>query len=299
MADANLPPRPMPRHWDEAFAAIALEPAPADGWARLSTALPGNIAARDAVPRAALRGRRGRRLMLAAAASVIAALPAAWWLAMPEPVRDQPARVAAPGGVPARANDPGIGTAALHVPRGVDSGSEPGDAAPVAGVADAAASRTPAPSLQATSRRHDSARPSRPRAMPAVAAADVPTLPASPHTSMPTPAARLTAEPGASQAEPATDLAALHRESARLEALVAYARDERMASAPAAVVSATLDERIGLIDTALMQPGLDEPTRAALWTERVLALRELASLEGTQRWMAAQGVSMDAVARVD
>lgn len=297
MADANLPPRPMPRDWDEAFAAIALEPAPADGWARLSAALPGNIAARDAVPRAALRRRR--RLTLAAAASVIAALPAAWWLAMPEPARDRPARVAAPGGVPARANDRGIGTAALHVPRGVDTGSEPGDARPVADVADAATSRTPALPLQATPRRHDAARPSRPRAMPAVAAADVPALPASLHTSMPSPAARSTAAPGTSHDEPATDLAALHRESARLEALVAYARDERMASAPAAVVSATLDERIGLIDAALMQPGLDEPTRATLWTERVLALRELASLEGTQRWMAAHGVSMDAVARVD
>jgi hypothetical protein len=91
----------------------------------------------------------------------------------------------------------------------------------------------------------------------------------------------------------------LQQESARLEALVALARDDRMASAPAAVMSATLDDRIRLIDAALTQGGLDVATRASLWSERVDTLQDLASLEGTRRWMAAHGASMDAVARVD
>jgi hypothetical protein len=97
----------------------------------------------------------------------------------------------------------------------------------------------------------------------------------------------------------ASRLSELRRESARLEALVAYARDDRMASAPVAVMSASIDDRIRLIDSALMQPDLDDGQRSSLWSDRVGALQELASLEGTQRWMAAHGASMDAVARVD
>lgn len=91
----------------------------------------------------------------------------------------------------------------------------------------------------------------------------------------------------------------LRHESARLEALVAYARNDRMASAAATVMTATLDDELRLIDTALSQPDLDAHARAGLWGQRVDALQELAALAGTQRWMAAHGASMDAVARVD
>ena len=103
----------------------------------------------------------------------------------------------------------------------------------------------------------------------------------------------------ARHAGPDRALDELRRESARLEALVAVARQSGMQSGPALVLTADVDDRLQLIDAALSQPSLDEAERIDLWGRRVDALSELAAIEGTQRWMAAQGYSMDAVARVD
>ncbi|WP_133500847.1 hypothetical protein [Cognatilysobacter terrigena] len=92
----------------------------------------------------------------------------------------------------------------------------------------------------------------------------------------------------------------LRAESARLEALVAYARDDKMQSAAAAMLTGDVDDRLHVIDAALSQAGLGDAERLDLWTRRVDALRELAGLEGTQRWLAAHGESYeDALARVD
>ena len=98
----------------------------------------------------------------------------------------------------------------------------------------------------------------------------------------------------------ATTLEQLYAESARLEALLRYARDPTVASGTAAAISAELDARVASIDAALMQPGLSPSRQAALWRERVQALRAFAGFESTRRWLAANGERYDgALARVD
>lgn len=96
------------------------------------------------------------------------------------------------------------------------------------------------------------------------------------------------------------DLERLYAESARLEALVAMARDDSMTSAQATLLTASLDERIGAIDGTLAQPGLDSGQRMQLWQARVETLRELAGVETTQLWLSARGEHWDtALVQID
>ena len=98
----------------------------------------------------------------------------------------------------------------------------------------------------------------------------------------------------------AASLDRLYAESARLAALLQHARDSRVASGTAAALSAELDARLGAIDLALMQPGLDQPRRLQLWGQRVQLLRTFAGFEGTRRWLAANGERYDgALVQVD
>lgn len=95
-------------------------------------------------------------------------------------------------------------------------------------------------------------------------------------------------------------LPALHAESAQLEALLAYARDERVASGMAAALADELEARIAAIDVALAQPGLAAARERALWAERVQALRTLVGFESTRRWLAGDGGLQDiTLAHVD
>jgi hypothetical protein len=92
----------------------------------------------------------------------------------------------------------------------------------------------------------------------------------------------------------------LHAESARLEALLQYARDGRMASGAAAVMTAEFDARITAVDAALMRPGLSPDRRMQLWRQRVGMLRDFASFESTRRLLAANGERYDgALVHVD
>jgi hypothetical protein len=316
MADANIPSRPSPADWNAAFAALPLERAPSDAWARLSASLPGREPghASAAAPRADVQRRSRVRVGLAAAASVAFALPMAWWLgtSADAPTRS-PASVVAGTASPARTSPPvrrDPGPAAVPV----EAASRPATSAASAISADvhverprpaATASRT-VPGIEPDAAvAHDGARDAS-HAMPAAIAATARDADADADGDADADAG---AGPGAGSerdlgtastaSDEAARLAELRRESARLEALVAYARNDSMASAPVAVMSASIDDRIRLIDSALMQPGIDDVQRSSLWSERVGALQELASLEGTQRWMAAHGTSMGAVARVD
>lgn len=95
-------------------------------------------------------------------------------------------------------------------------------------------------------------------------------------------------------------IARLQAESARLEALLRYARDGRMASGTAAVMAAEFDARLAAVDAALMQPIADPARRTQLWRERVEVLRASAGFESTRRWLAANGEHYDgALVRVD
>lgn len=116
--------------------------------------------------------------------------------------------------------------------------------------------------------------------------------------------------PGPAQQQPLADatkppadddaLAGLQAESARLEALLDYARDPRVASGTAAAIATELDARMAVIDAALMQPGLPPQRQAELWRERVQALRAFAGFESNRRWLAANGARYDgALVRVD
>ncbi|MBW8809505.1 MAG: hypothetical protein JF591_11860 [Lysobacter sp.] len=92
----------------------------------------------------------------------------------------------------------------------------------------------------------------------------------------------------------------LQAQSAQLEALIAASRDDRVASATAAVMSSELDQRLGLIDATLISAPLPASQRLSLWQQRVGTLRALAGVESTQRWFAAQGERYDdALVRVD
>jgi hypothetical protein len=98
----------------------------------------------------------------------------------------------------------------------------------------------------------------------------------------------------------AEQLRDLQTESAQLEALVTLTRDDRVASASAAVMSSDLDQRLSLIDAALTDAALPAEQRLSLWRQRVGALRSLAGVESTQRWFAARGERYeDALVRVD
>jgi len=99
---------------------------------------------------------------------------------------------------------------------------------------------------------------------------------------------------------PATSLDRLYAESARLEALVAYARDDQVASGSAAALAARYDARVADIDAALAQPDLTAERQQALWQARVETLRSLAAFEANRRWLATQGERYDgALVRVD
>lgn len=87
----------------------------------------------------------------------------------------------------------------------------------------------------------------------------------------------------------------LYAESARLEALLALARDDRVSSATAVALGSDFEARIAGIDAALIQPSLSSQRRLELWRDRVSALRAYASFESTQRALAASGERYDAM----
>lgn len=85
----------------------------------------------------------------------------------------------------------------------------------------------------------------------------------------------------------------LKTQSAQLEALVALARDDRVGNASGELLSGELDAGIAAIDAALSQPGLDDARKQELWRQRVNFLQQLAGMEATSRWLAAQGTAND------
>jgi len=109
---------------------------------------------------------------------------------------------------------------------------------------------------------------------------------------------RVAAVPGDTTPDPRAgelheEVAALQAQSAQLEALLAIARDDRVASASGAALAVEFDRRIGRIDASLSQPGLAEVDRVALWQARVSTMRELAGIETTQRWLQSSGERYD------
>lgn len=86
-----------------------------------------------------------------------------------------------------------------------------------------------------------------------------------------------------------TRLESLQVESARLEALLAVARDDRAGSAGTVLLGDAFDAQVAGIDAALSDPAIDLAEREQLWQARVDALQQAAGFFGTQRLMAAHG----------
>ncbi len=98
----------------------------------------------------------------------------------------------------------------------------------------------------------------------------------------------------------AATLQRLQAQSAQLEALLAWARDDTVASGNAVAVAAQLDARVAAIDAALAEPGLSPQRQRTLWEQRVGALRSLTAFEANRRWLVSRGERYDvALVRVD
>jgi hypothetical protein len=87
-------------------------------------------------------------------------------------------------------------------------------------------------------------------------------------------------------------LAALMSESARLERLVAAANDDGASSASAAALSVALEDSLKGVDGELTA-ATDSSQQLALWQQRVDLLRDVARIETTRHYLAAQGQSFD------
>ncbi|MGO4262584.1 hypothetical protein [Lysobacter sp. TAB13] len=336
MPDRN--PNP-PQTWADAFAQLPPETPPADGWARMAATLaarqgapaqaapahvpPSPTARIDSSPRRRSAAHPARRWAIAA--MLAAALPLGLWLSLRA---QRPAlEVQSPGPIAheAAARDGGVAAPGVRA----------GDGAVPAGSANADAQRSdtvavqpnPAPATPLHIEPADTQAQRAPRKAAAVASAQRPgstraaATRANPsHTDTPAPeriAANITpalsgtdpakaaapiadASGGQRETAVAAQLRELQTESAQLEALVTLTRDDRVASATAALMSSDLDQRLSLIDTALTDAALPAEQRLALWRQRVGALRALAGVESTQRWFAARGERYDdALVRVD
>ena len=84
-------------------------------------------------------------------------------------------------------------------------------------------------------------------------------------------------------------IATLMTESAQLEALIAWSREEDVESASAASLVMALEERVERVDLLLSRPDADPAAALPLWQERVLRLRQIAGLQSSQHLLAANG----------
>ena len=264
MPDADRPREltDPPADWSTAFAALPQATPPQDGWHRLAEQVP--------TPAQSTRARSASRpkwpVWLATAASL--ALAAAAPLALMAPAPDttpSPSPTAPARGSVARISTPPSPTAV--------AGTETVPAASVV-ERDTAASDP-----------QQDARVASVEQSPVPARGDRPTAP-SPNVEE----AQLVAltDDGAE-----IRLAGIQQESARLEALLAMAHDDRVGSGTGAMLAAQLQSRLSEIDGVLASDTIDDDERLALWDARVDTLRDLTGLETTERWFAAEGRAYD------
>lgn len=88
------------------------------------------------------------------------------------------------------------------------------------------------------------------------------------------------------------ELAALMSESARLERLLAATSDGGASSATTAALSLEFEDRLHALDAELAGAG-DPEQQLALWQRRVQLLRDVAAVETSRHYLAAEGRSLD------
>ena len=272
-----------PHGWDEAFAALPLETPDADAWQRLQLARtqharkrwPAWFAAVAVLALAAMlpwqltRTNAGAEIEVAAGTSSAAR-----------------AERGAASGRPKAATDAPIASTAANEP--VDATPAPASDLPIATLPAAKPSTARNPGLAAT---HNKPRPAQRQAETTASRSVAATtlsgaLPDSGETHSPRPWPQPAADP---------QLERLYAQSAQLEALVALARDDRVATGTAATLTSAYDAQVASIDASLREPDMDAAQRTNLWQQRVDALRQLAGFETTQRALAAQGERYDAM----
>jgi len=280
MADDTLHLPERPSTWSDAFAALPLEAAPSAAWPRLQTTLDSSLATN--------RRHAPSRWLAAAALAALALLPWAWFAYAPQRHGEDAMQQPAP-------ESRHIAT----LPIGPDADPRPAAVRvaeePAADTRSNASPRTESPrdsiardahrTVRAAQRHRDAK--ARALANAASTRADAPDAPG-------------VADTDAGVASSTQTLQALYAESARLEALLQLTRDESVASAASAVLTDEADARVQLIDAALSQGTLTPARRTELWEQRVAALRDLAGVASTTRWLAAHGEQLeDAIVRVD
>lgn len=88
------------------------------------------------------------------------------------------------------------------------------------------------------------------------------------------------------------ELAALMSESARLERLITAANDDGASSATATALSLELEARLHSLDSEL-EANRDQGRQLALWQQRVQLLRDVAAVETSRHYLAAEGRHLD------
>jgi hypothetical protein len=270
MPDASDPRGRAPFGWGEAFAALPLETPPADAWSRVAAHLDAHVAPAPAAPVGVAASRHGRRRFARTAGWLGAATAAALALVVAWPRHD------APQAVPA-SND----AVASSITPSADATRKP----PTTTTTSATPAIDPALAAGGNAPKRDATAIALPKVVEAARKPRIASRDASAHGD----ASRSNVPAAGAHAADGAQLDALYAESARLEALLALARDDRVASASAAVLASALDAQVAGIDARLAQPGLDAAQRGALWQARVDALRQAAGFESTQRVLASQG----------
>jgi len=90
-----------------------------------------------------------------------------------------------------------------------------------------------------------------------------------------------------------TRLAALMRQSAQLERLVAAANDDGASSGSTTALSLQMEDSLQRLDASLNNSALTGPQQLALWQQRVNLLQQMASLETSRHYYAAEGRGFD------
>ena len=122
-----------------------------------------------------------------------------------------------------------------------------------------------------------------------LAALALPQLLAPPAPSIAVP---VVAEPAAVPSA-ADEIDMLIAQSADLEAMLAVAAGDDIASGASLLLRERLHERIQYVDALLADPRTDTSAQAPLWRERVVLLRRLAGIEGGEQLLAARGDAAD------
>lgn len=272
-ADSSHAPERAPQDWSEAFAALAPETPPGDGWSRIVHTLD----SRKGLGHRAYRERRTTWVIGLASAAV---LVMAAWSPLSHWLQDSPTTAAS-------------STVAVKTAPG---SREPAASVqiPASAMPDIAVDATPQPTPAANSGRgSNTALVAQPRPARAHTARKSIRNKAQPTPAQPPEAASTPTDSIAVTSATSTAIQDLQAQSARLEALVAIARDDRVGTASAELLSAEFDAGIAAVDASLSNDVLDDTQRQQLWQRRVDLLQQLAGIESTARWLAAQGMSSE------